>query len=248
MAAANFIGVHEMHSSPGRPIRSLIWEWPGKKIHAGKKENSMKSTLGLFKLILGVGLLAAIFVPLANSQCVNTIGYKRSALMLRQQPWSGIFTPAAFFSAAPADVEASSDTTGEPIVGFWKVTLISKGNDGIPDDTVLDSAFAQWHSDGTEIMNSSRPPITGSFCLGVWKKTGPSFYKLNHFAISWNPDGTLLGPANIHERVTLSADHNSFVGNFTIDQYNSAGNLQVHLAGRLVGKRITVNTTITDVL
>jgi hypothetical protein len=44
--------------------------------------------------------------------------------------------------------------------------------------------FSQWHSDGTEILNSSRPPATSNFCLGVWEKTGPFAYKLNHFALS----------------------------------------------------------------
>ena len=133
-------------------------------------------------------------------------------------------------------------------MGFWRVDLISEGNAGIPDGTVLDAGFTQWHSDGTEILNSSRAPATGTFCLGVWEKTGPSKYKLNHFALSWNPDETLLGPANIREQITVSRDHNSYVGTFTIDQYNTGGNKLVHLAGQVKAKRITVNTAVTDVL
>ncbi len=31
----------------------------------------------------------------------------------------------------------------------------------------VDNAFVQWHSDGTEIMNSRRPAQDGNFCLGV---------------------------------------------------------------------------------
>jgi len=62
----------------------------------------------------------------------------------------------------------------------------SEGNTGIgiPDGTVLDNAFVQWHSDRTEIMNSSRPPATSTFCLGVLRKSGPSSYELNHVALS----------------------------------------------------------------
>lgn len=40
---------------------------------------------------------------------------------------------------------------------------------------MLDNGFVQW------IMNSSKPPVTGDFCLGVWQKNGPSSYQLNHF-------------------------------------------------------------------
>ncbi len=47
---------------------------------------------------------------------------------------------------------------GAPIVGFWHVKFIAKGNGFIPDGTVIDMGFSQWHSDGTEILNSSRPP------------------------------------------------------------------------------------------
>src|SRR4029077_2486440 len=79
----------------------------------------------------------------------------------------------------------SKDKDNDPIVGFWRVNLVSKGNSGIPDGAILDAGFSQWHSDGTEILNSSRAPETQSFCLGVWKKTAPFHYKLNHFAISW---------------------------------------------------------------
>ena len=135
----------------------------------------------------------------------------------------------------------------DPIVGFWKVKLVSKGNAGIPDDVVLDAGYSQWHSDGTEILNSSREPETQSFCLGVWNKIGHSHYKLNHFAISW-ANGALLGPANIREDVTLSHDGNTFTGTFTIDQYDQAGNLLVHLVGQIEAKRITVDTSVIDVL
>ena len=82
----------------------------------------------------------------------------------------------------------------------------------------------------------------------MWEKTRPSRYKLNHFGLSWNSDQTYQGPANIRVEITLSPDHNSYVGTFTVDQYDPSENLLEHLAGRVKAKRINVNTTITDVL
>lgn len=183
----------------------------------------MKTIFGTLKAILGVAVIAAFFVPLIHCAGVGS---------------------------AQAAAEAPGQ---EPIVGFWKVTLTSDGTlDDPPAGVVLDSAYAQWHSDGTEISNSSRPPATQSFCLGVWGIAGPLQYKLNHFAISWNAPGSspsdLLGPTNIRETITLNPDHNTFAGTFTIDQYDPLGNPLAHLAGTIQGKRITLDTTITDVL
>lgn len=209
----------------------------------------MKAMFRALKAALGVAMFATVFASLANAQCVDLGAFKHSALMLRQPFSNRQFTPVAFSLAAENEDVSPLAEVFDPIVGFWKVDFISEGNSGIPDGTVLDAGFAQWHSDGTEIHNrSSSPPRTGNFCLGVWEKTGPSKYKLNHFALGWNIDDTYLGPANIREAITLSPDHSSFVGTFTIDQYDPSGNLLAHVVGQLKGKRITVNTTITEVL
>jgi hypothetical protein len=178
----------------------------------------MKTMFGMLKVALGVAILATVFASLANAQCVDLGVFKRGAPRLQNQSWTGKSGPGLFKLVADGDTEASLAADPDPIVGFWRVDLISEGNAGIPDGTVLDAGFTQWHSDRTEILNSSRAPATQSFCLGVWEKTGPSKYKLNHFPLSWNPDETLLGPANIREEITLSPDHNSYVGSFTLDQ------------------------------
>ena len=131
---------------------------------------------------------------------------------VRSKRERGLSSPASLLSVADS---------GEPIVGFWKVTFTSEGTPDIPDGTVIDQAYSQWHSDGTEIMNSSRPPVTQSFCLGVWKKVGGLCYKLNHFAISyacsesatalpWDPNNNLVGPGNIREEVALSPTGKKF--------------------------------------
>lgn len=79
--------------------------------------------------------------------------------------------------------------------------------------------------------------------MGVWKQTGPSTFKLNHYALSWTPDGkTFVGSANIREVVTVDEDENNYQGTFTIDQYDVSGSVVLaHVAGTVKGTRITVN-------
>ena len=109
-------------------------------------------------------------------------------------------------------LELGSQNDG--IVGFWKVKFIAEGNAGIPDGTVLDNAFVQWHSDGTEMMNSSRAPVTQSFCMGVWQKTGKSSYELNHFALTFDTSNNFVGPAQVQEDVTLDKKADQYTGTF----------------------------------
>lgn len=207
----------------------------------------MDNTLRTGLATVGLAILAAASASVAGAQCMHLGAPGHGALLLRQRSGVGEVQQAAFTLHASAGAERSR-VAEEPIVGLWKVRLVSEGNAGVPDGTLLDAGYAQWHSDGTELMNSSRPPATGSFCMGTWAKTGPSKYKLNHFAISWKPDGTIQGPARLRETITVSRDGASFTGTFTIDQYDQHGTLQSHVAGRIEGKRITVTTPITGAL
>jgi hypothetical protein len=182
----------------------------------------MKKMLDTLKVFLGVAVIAAFLGPLIHCGGVG-------------------------------NAQAAADPPGNmPIVGFWKTTFTAEGNgsQGPPDGTVVDWGLQQWHSDGTEIHNTAlRPPSIGHFCLGTWEIAGPRQYKLNHFAIAWTNDGSAyLGLGNIHETVTLSADHNSFSGTFTIDQYDTGGNVLAHITGNIVGIRITGTTTDHDLL
>src|SRR5262249_14890919 len=105
----------------------------------------------------------------------------------------------------------------------------------------VDSALVQWHSDGTEIMNSSRDPRTQSFCMGVWKKTGAFTYSLKHFAMSWDGAGNPVGPATILENVILDRHGDTFTGSFVITQYQMDGTTTVPptpVTGTLSGTRI----------
>jgi hypothetical protein len=150
-------------------------------------------------------------------------------------------------AARPAKEQAETaiDATqpgGADIVGMWAVTLTAKNNPGgPPDGTPIDVGFSQWHSDGTEIMNSSRPPATGNFCLGVWKKVAPSTYKLTHKVLNFDAGGILIGPGTIHEEVVVDRGGTRFAGVFSIDLYDTAGNLIAHVNGEIAATRITVD-------
>jgi hypothetical protein len=142
----------------------------------------------------------------------------------------------------------------DPIVGMWHVKFVIKGNNSAaPDGTEFDAGYSVWHGDGTEIMNSgSRPPASGDFCLGVWQRVGERNYKLNHFAASWQLDGSsFAGPTQIQEQITLDPTANSFSGTFTIDSYSEVNGVlspnPTHFQGSITGTRITVNTPVQSV-
>jgi hypothetical protein len=133
-------------------------------------------------------------------------------------------------------------------VGMWNIQFISQGNGGqnppIPDGALIDFGYAQWHSDGTEIMNSGgHAANTGNFCLGVWVRSGMFTYEVNHFALSYDgTSGALVNKINIREQITLDPSGNQFSGTFTINIFNAAGTQQVdQIAGTIAATRVTVD-------
>jgi len=190
---------------------------------------------------LAIVLHGTFLVTRATAQC----GYSQWSRTEALQPLSSReavqFEPEALLRAA--DNDGSDGQIGQ-IVGFWKFKFVSEGTTGIPDGAVVDNGFTQWHSDGTEITNSFRPPATGNFCLGVWQQAGSSGYALNHFALGWDINGNFIGPVQIREKVTLSHSANQFTGTFTIDQFNPAGDVLAHVQGQVTGTRITVSTAL----
>jgi hypothetical protein len=142
------------------------------------------------------------------------------------------------------------------IVGMWHVTFTAKGNsEGPPDNTPIDNAIIVWHSDRTEVMNSGRPAQDGDFCMGVWEEVGKCHYKLNHFAWMGNDTtnapggiGKPTGPTRIVEDVTVSGDGKHYSGTFTLDAYDTSFNLTAHIVGVIQGTRITIGTTVDDLM
>ena len=87
------------------------------------------------------------------------------------------------------------------------------------------------------------------------EKTGKDKYKVNH--IPWlNNDtanapsgiGNPTGPVRVFQEITLGLDGNHYTGTFTLDAYDSSGNLMAHIVGIVKGTRITINTTVQELL
>jgi hypothetical protein len=173
--------------------------------------------------------LSVAFVPNAHAGCGNTpasVGAVNANLL----------SPGKSKSSAP---HFRTTACGFRHRRLWEIELVAKNlPDTPPEGVVIDHGYTQWHSDGTEIMNSSRPPATGNFCLGVWRKTGPATYSLTHRVLSFNPDGTPEGPGSLHEVVVLERGGNTFSGTFTFDQFDTLGNLKIHIEGVVRATRI----------
>jgi hypothetical protein len=122
------------------------------------------------------------------------------------------------------------------IVGMWSFRMTAGGNP-------VDFGYQQWHSDGTELMNSGgRAPATENFCMGVWKQVAPSHYHLNHFALSYDSSGALNAKVNIKEDVSLDQSGTTYSGPFTLDVYDPNTNaLLQHLAGQVTAQRVAAN-------
>ncbi|MGH8212454.1 MAG: hypothetical protein ACREPP_04380 [Rhodanobacteraceae bacterium] len=134
-----------------------------------------------------------------------------------------------------------------PITGLYQFTMTAEGNGpgGPPDGTPIDFGYQAWHADGIEVATSgARPPPSGDVCLGVWARTGPRAYELNHYGLSWDNTGTVyVGPANIRENVTLSSNGNSMSGNFNITQYAPDGSTVLgQVQGAYAATRVTVDS------
>lgn len=178
-------------------------------------------------ITLGTLALGALLAPNAMAGCGD----------VPVQPAS--FKPAAYRVMRQSGENAPG---GADIVGMWKFSFVSKNSPGIPDDITIDWGYTQWHSDGTEITNSgTRSPATQNFCMGVWKKAGPSTYKLNHYALSYDPGGTLVGVAVIGEQVIVDKSGNAFSGTFSIDVYDTQGHSLAHIQGLVSATRLTAD-------
>jgi hypothetical protein len=218
----------------------------------------MKTTYSTLAGTLGALVLALIFVTNSAAQCGGVQVKWPTHASLNSQPGQAKLLRAGLGSGASFEGGEAS------IVGFWHVKFVSDGiTTGIPPGVItkgmeIDAGYSQWHSDGTEFMNSGgRAPNTSAVCLGVWEAVGPRKYLLNHFAAAWDPTkgtvgtagpaGELIGPTQIREEVTLAENGESFSGFFTIDNYDESGTHLSHLEGAITGTRIHVGTAPTSV-
>jgi hypothetical protein len=161
----------------------------------------------------GLLAMAAAVAPSASAGCGDYYPAAKPVASLRSH-----LKPASFVLVSDSGNGGNSENA--VIVGLWSFTFVSLGTAGIPDGTMIDAGYVTWHADGTELTNSGRPPLTGSFCMGVWQQGDRREYNLNHWALSWDSTGqTFQGPGNIKENVTMDETGNNYTGTFTIDQY-----------------------------
>jgi hypothetical protein len=196
-------------------------------------------------------VLSVSSIPNALAQCGRA-----PAKPVHPTSWHLQYGGAHLMKAAFTSERSDDDEDTQPIVGMWHAIFTAHGNvPGPPDNTPIDNATVVWHSDKTEIMNSGRPPQDGDFCMGVWEMTGKGKYKLNHFAWRGNDTtnapygiGNPAGPTRIVEEVTVSPDGKHYSGTFTLDAYDTSGNVTAHIIGNITATRITVDTTVGDLL
>jgi hypothetical protein len=128
----------------------------------------MKATLRLLTNSLVLAVFAATLTPSVFAGC----GEGKAAPAGKQLQihfMQAAYRPARF-------VLVDDAPPGANVVGFWHVVFTQNTDFG---GGLFDDSYAQWHSDGTEIMNSGvHSPAYGNFCMGAWTKTGPSTYTL----------------------------------------------------------------------
>lgn len=207
-----------------------------------KRGLSMRTIFGTVTATIGASAIGMLFAAEANAGCFILEQKATPSFWQHRQFGEG---QARFISTAFLQVW-DQDTDDASVVGLWQFAFVAKGNTGPtapPDGTPIDAGYVTWHGDGTELMNSGRPPISGDFCMVVWKQIGPSTFKLNHFAMGWDPTGTVLvGPVNIRETVTVSPSRQSYSGAFTLIQYaTDEKTVLADIKGTVTATRITVD-------
>lgn len=193
---------------------------------------SLKGIGRAITFTFGVALLTTLLASTATAGCGSFDPHQPKSYSLESNP-----------DQSQSDTSSSDNHhsyRSNSVVGLWKVTFTATDGSGFTD-----FGYSQWHSDGTEFLNSgSRAPATQNYCLGVWKKTGDGTYKLNHFALSYDSTtGVLNAKVNIRETIALDPGGNKYSGNFVIDVYDPTGSMVVaHFEGKTAGTRVTVDT------
>jgi hypothetical protein len=105
----------------------------------------------------------------------------------------------------------------------------------------VDTGYVTWHADGTELMNSGRAPMTGSFCMGVWRQIGRNTFRLNHYALAWDDSGkNFVALVNIREEVTVDRSGRKYSGTFVQTVYSpDGGTVYDRITGTVSASRVT---------
>jgi hypothetical protein len=201
--------------------------------------------LRLLTHVLPALVFAAAVIPAAQAGCGDTTGLT-GPYQFAQSSGDAQAQAQRVAKAVNAAVANGAMVNTASIVGMWKIQMIAKGNTTIPDGALFDFGYTQFHSDGTEILNSGgRAPATGNFCLGVWVRSGYFNYELNHFALSYDATtGALNGKATIREQITLDPSGSEYTGTFTLNLYDpTSGQQMAQVLGTISATRVTVDQT-----
>jgi hypothetical protein len=207
----------------------------------------MKTISRAITMTLSAGILVTMFVSNASAGCGDLASLQGPFEFPQQRSAAQSLAKSMESENALARGGGSSSAS---IVGLWKMQLLSKGNTthnpSIPDGAMIDFGYTQWHSDGTEILNSGgHAPATGNFCLGVWGQTGFLTFELNHFPIAYDATtGAIANYIQLQEQDTLSPSGDSYTGTFTLNIFDTKGNQVDHLTGTVVATRLTVDSTL----
>jgi hypothetical protein len=211
--------------------------------------------------LAAAGAIAVVLgAATAGAQCLSAAGWKAIA---KPAAWSASNGGARLMRAGYQPAAQEPVNPFASIVGMWHVKLVATSVSGapVPVGAEVDAGFQQWHSDGTEMLNSGRPAANTNFCMGVWEQVGLNTFKLNHFAISYTqgpppdpqsgPSNTLQGPTSIVEQVTVSPDGKTFKGTFTITDYKESSPTPGStiswldtISGTVTATRVDVNTPV----
>jgi hypothetical protein len=200
----------------------------------------------VFPALAVVGALA----PAARAGCGDPSQLQAAPFVFSQTSSNAQAVVQRAKSEAAAIAAGNATTNTASVVGLWRIQFISQGNTTrtppIPDGAMLDFGYVQWHSDGTELMNSGgHAANTGNFCMGTWVRSGYFSYELNHFALGYDATtGNLVAKVNIVENITLDPSGNEFTGTFVENVYDPVTGAHVdHVVGTISAQRITVDDT-----
>jgi hypothetical protein len=103
--------------------------------------------------------------------------------------------------------------------------------------------FETIYADGNELLIDNSAPATDNVCSGVWERTGPRTYTINHPSWDFDLAGNLTGIVVLTETITVDARGNKYTGSGTVTVYDpTLSTILYQVSGTLTGTRITVRS------
>jgi len=200
-----------------------------------------KCSIGILKTIhtssvvrvAALAVLVVSFSATAKAQCGDSLSaMAASAVSVRSR--SHVSLSSIRNESAAAESAASDNAANKSIVGLWHIRFLVEGQQ-------IQEAFQIWNAGGTEVHNPNVDPRQGNVCLGAWTEAAPQTFKLTHRVWLYDTSGNFQGTGHLTETLLLGDKGNTHSGSFTLDIYNTVGNLVGEVAGTVAGERISPN-------